>query len=279
MTDETAAAGVTAGEAQTTTPVETQPVEIKAETQETPAEAPVETKAEPEVKPEDGEADTGQDDKPKRLSGSQRMKRQREALLAENNELQRRIDELSKPKDTSEKAPEEKDFPGDYLAYERARSAWETRQAVRDEFRRRETVEAEYKQREIRREIADAHAERVEEARDVITDYDATMAQMKGVNVRQDVIDEIMESDKSALLAYHLAKNPERLRALNAMSGKELAREIGRLEGSVRMPAANKQTKAPPPPTQVKGGSSPVRSLHDMSMEEYKKYRKAQDAA
>jgi hypothetical protein len=59
------------------------------------------------------------------------------------------------------------------------------------------------------------------------------------------VIEEIMSSEKSALLAYHLAKNPDKLNALNQMSGRELAREMGRLEATVRMPEAKKQHPLP----------------------------------
>ena len=90
----------------------------------------------------------------------------------------------------------------------------------------------------------------------MIADFDKVLGTMKDVNVRQEVIDEIMSSDNSAELAYHLAKNPEKLFAMDRMSGRELAREMGRLDATVKLPVANKQTKAPAPLSAVKGGAS-----------------------
>jgi hypothetical protein len=71
------------------------------------------------------------------------------------------------------------------------------------------------------------------------------------------VIDEIKSSENSALLAYHLAKNPDKLNALNSMSARELAREMGRLEATVKMPEAKRATTAPAPLSRPKGGAAP----------------------
>jgi hypothetical protein len=88
---------------------------------------------------------------------------------------------------------------------------------------------------------------------------------MAGVNIHDDLIDEIVSSDKSPLLAYHLAKNPDKLRELNHMSAREMAREIGRLEGTLKMPEGKKQTTAPPPPSNLRGGAAPHTKLEDVS--------------
>jgi hypothetical protein len=82
------------------------------------------------------------------------------------------------------------------------------------------------------------------------------MKAMDGVQVRTDVIDEIMSSEKSDLISYHLAKNPNELDALNAMNSRELARAMGRLEATLKLPEAKKQTSAPPPLSRSKGGAS-----------------------
>ena len=167
------------------------------------------------------------------------------------------------------KPPKEDDFPGDYFAYQRALTAYEAgkkaSEAINKAFSDRDEADRSVKQSEIVRQRAEAHAERVEDAREIIADFDEVMGEMKGVNVRNDVIDEIMQSDKSALLAYHLAKNPEKLDALNRMSPRELAREMGRLEATVQMPTAKKQTSAPPPASAVKGGASPSSAESDLS--------------
>jgi hypothetical protein len=121
------------------------------------------------------------------------------------------------------------------------------RKAIREEFQTKETSERETKQAEIARERKDAHLERVEDAREVIADFDQVMEGMKGVNVRDELIDEIMSSSNSAVIAYHLAQNPDKLDALNSMSGRELAREMGRLEATVKLPEAKRATTAPAP--------------------------------
>jgi len=228
---------------------------------------------EPEAKVEEPKADGGgnsgdedkgeeADDKPKKPSGAQRAKRREEYLLNENRELQRRLEanERQSPKgdgEAKDETPKEEDFNGDWTAYVAARSAYEAGKAVDKRLEARERKDLELRHADVRREREIAHIERIEEARETITDFDAVMATMKGVTIRDDVIEEIKASDKSPLLAYHLAKNPDKLRELNSMSGRELAREIGRLEGSIRMPAGKKQTTAPPPPGNLKGGAAP----------------------
>jgi hypothetical protein len=90
------------------------------------------------------------------------------------------------------------------------------------------------------------------------------MKAMDGVQVRTDVIDEIMASEKSDLISYHLAKNPNELDALNAMNSRELARAMGRLEATLKLPEAKKQTSAPPPLSRSKGGASPSSQEADL---------------
>ena len=174
-------------------------------------------------------------------------------------EKERRLEELTRqaPAATADAAPKEEDFNGDWTAYVAARAAHEAARAVEKTLAGREQSELDRRRSDAQREREIAHLERIDEARETIADFDAVMATMKGVTIRDDVIEEIKASDKSPLLAYHLAKNPDKLRELNSMSGRELAREIGRLEGSIRMPAGKKQTTAPPPPGNLKGGAAP----------------------
>lgn len=229
------------------------------------------------AKPEgdsDDEQGGGDQDRPKRLSGAQRLKRRNEFLLNELAQRDRELEEFRRQTsrnavEDQEKPPKVEDFGDDPIKFLAAQAAYEARQAIRDEFKRKETAEQHSRRSELQREKQIAHLERVEEARGTITDFDEVMSEMRGVNIRNDVIDEIMSSDKSALIAYHLAKNPEKLRELNAMSGRELAREIGRLEGSVRMPAAKKQTNTPPPLSKVTGGAAQSFDAKAASMDDY----------
>ncbi len=268
MTDETEKTAATpAAETETTAAqvVADEPKKIEPEEPEAKAKTAGKDDAGGEADKAEGDAEVG-DDQPKRkkLTGSQREKRRAEILLEENRSLQSRLEALERqsPKGdggaSEDKPPKEEDFNGDWTAYLAAQSAFQARKAVREEFRSQLKSDQERRQADLKRERDIAHLERVDEAREVIADYDQVMDGMKGVTTRDDVIEEIKSSDKSHLLAYHLAKNPEKLRELNSMSSRELAREIGRLEGSVRMPAGKKVTSAPPPPTNLTGGAAPT---------------------
>jgi hypothetical protein len=212
----------------------------------------------------------------KKLSGAQRAKIREQRLLQENSDLQRRLEEATRKTPAAdasdaEKAPREEDFNGDWFAFQSALTAFNASKAVRDEIRKdretREAAERDTKQAEVAQARRDAHLERVEAAREVIADFDQVMSTMKGVNVRNDVLDEIMSSDKSDLISYHLAKNPNELDALNAMNSRELARAMGRLEATLKLPEAKKQTSAPPPLSRSKGGAAP--SSQDADLQAY----------
>lgn len=256
---------------------ETAPVENTA-----PATEPNETnEAQAEVKPQEQDQegdeageDTGEE-KPRKKSGIQRLKAREAYLRNENSELQRRLEALEQrtkaaTPSAEDQPPSEDDFKGDYFAYERALQAYNIRKVIREEKARDAEAQNEARRSEVRRELEIAHHERVADAMDpespgYIADYAEAAAKMKGVNISAEVAEAIIESEKSALLAYYLANNPERLRELNALSSRQLAREIGRLEGSVRMPAARRQTTATAPLAPLKGGATPVRTDLDLA--------------
>ena len=246
-------------------------------------DAQEEVKEEAEDKPEGEEKPKPEDEEEKKkLSGAQRAKireqRLRDELIAREREIEelRRSAPAARASESEEKAPKEEDYNGDWFAWQRALTAHEAgkaaREAIRGEFQTKEQSEAAKRQNEVVRERKVAHAERVEDAREVIADFDQAMKAMDGVQTRQEVIDEIMSSEKSALLAYHLAKNPDKLNALNQMSGRELAREMGRLEATVKLPEAKKATSAPAPLSRSKGGASPSSPEADLQAWLKKKY-------
>jgi hypothetical protein len=284
MSDENTLAATPDGTTTTETPVTPvddgiidldAPEEVKEEGDGDKTEG--EEKPEAAAKPEDEEAKA---EERKKLSGAQRAKLREQRLLQENSDLQRRLEEATRKTPAADasdadKPPREEDYP-DWFAWQQAMTAFNAGKAVRDEIRKdretREATERSTKQAEIARERREAHLERVEAAREVIADFDQVMKKMDGVQVRQDVIDEIMSSDKSDLISYHLAQNPNELDALNAMNSRELARAMGRLEATLKMPEAKKATSAPAPLSRPKGGAAP--SSQESILEGYlnKKY-------
>lgn len=270
MTDETNGQAVAPAEGEAA-----QAVDESKKIDPEPEAEPEKPKAE-EAKGEEGEdgdddsEGTDEEGKPKRKrSGSQRAKRREEFLLNEIRDRERRLEELERqsPRDGGEAKdapPKEEDFNGDWTAYVAARAAYEAGKAVEGKLNAREKSELDRRQADLKRERVQEHLERIEEAKDGIADWDQVIGSAKGLTIHEDVMALIIESEKSPLLSYHLAKNPDKLRALNSMSRTEQAREIGRLEGSLRMPAGKKQTTAPPPPSNLKGGAAPHTALEQV---------------
>lgn len=230
-----------------------------------------------------GDQPDGEATERKRLSGAQKAKRRETYLLNQLAERERELQDIRqasrKPEGEqadADKPPKEEEFNGDWTAYVAARAAYEAGKAVESKLIARDTRTQEAKRSEAARERDLAHLERVEDAREVITDYDKVMAGMKGVSVSNDLIREIKSSENGALIAYELARNPDRLHSMNQMTPMELAREMGRLEASVTKPTGKKQTTAPPPPTHLKGGAAPAINLATADMESYVAARKAQ---
>lgn len=224
-----------------------------------------------------------EDDKPepkRKKPGSARLKEQNAALRAEVESLRSRTPADGEPS-ASEiekligKAPAEEDYKGDFLAYERALTAYEVdkRQVTRDLKGR--ATQAQEARKVVQREKVEEHQERIEEFREKVKDFDATLKAAPSLKVAPIVEDLILESEKSAHLVYHLAKNPDRLAKLNAMSERDAAREIGRIEARLSLPNPKTQTKAPPPKAPPKGGSSPSNPDKDLDSYLTKTYGRA----
>lgn len=216
----------------------------------------------------EGEADSSEDEqdedgqpKRKKRSGVERLRRQNEALRAELDALRSR-----QPVDSGdvEKAvlaeigepPKEADFNGDFLAFERAMIAYEAdKRLVTREIKK--TVASQAAQMQARKaEVFEAYDERLNDAEKAIPGLKATIAKAD-VQIRNDVIDLIVESEKGPLLAHYLAKNPTKAAELNRLPPLAAAKEVGRLEARLSLPKPNSATKAPAPVAPVKGGAAP----------------------
>ena len=238
----------------TDTETETAPAEIvpAAESSEPAPETP-------EPSPE-GEGEEPEDAGARRPSRSQRYQRRIALLTAENDDLRRRAN-VRPPTDAGwpEWPPQEADF-GDTVAYERALNAHHVRQAAREAVR--QEAERERGERflareaEAHREHVVAHVDRVEELKERVPDFHDAMKVAATINMREEVLDEILRSEKSALVQYYLAKNPDKARELNGLSGRALARAVGQLEGAVRMPV-KRATGATPPVQPLTGAAGP----------------------
>jgi hypothetical protein len=250
---------------QAVTPAETTTIEPAA------IEAPVTQADKPADKPAeaatDKPADEGETER-RKPSGSERLKRQKERLAAElaaerakREDLERRFggNEQHDPKPGVDREPKEDDFPNDYFAYQRAQNAWEVRQAVRAERERDDQIRQRAKAQESQLELADEYADHAETARERIPDFDDVVSKVSHIGISPELAEEIFSAgSKGPLISYYLAQHPEKLRELQSMNGKALAREVGRIAERVHLPQSKKATEASPPPNIPKGGAVPA---------------------
>jgi len=267
---------------QTTETTETETQTTEEVVDETSQETETETDGEPEAEKAEGETDEkaeddgdakgDEDDKPAKLSRSQRMRRQVEALRAENAELARRLTGGQKD---APAAPKFEEFSGDYDAYDAARIKWAATEAIREASRSHDEQRLEQSTTELQAETLREFQASQESARKALKDFDAVVGKAANMRVAPHLGQAIIESDKAGLLQYHLATRPDLVHELNNSSPIEVARRIGRLEARLSLPTPKKTTQAPPPPAAVKGGSAV--SSPDADIEGYlsKKYGKS----
>lgn len=264
MTEETGAAAPTETEVTAT---------VAPQANQAPSQADVSEPQDGDT-PADNAETTEQDGEPsteegrRRLSRSQRQQRKIARLSTMLAEYQAKVEEYSKNTPSGPRPPKEEDFGGDYLAYQRAINKFDTEQIVSAALERVVPKNEKPDARQLDRAEAFADLqERVDTIKKSIPDFEPSLAELhKRVgSLSEAVVEEITESDKGELILYHLSKNPDLAAAINRMSPRDVAREIGRLEASASLPNPKKQTSAPPPHTQLKGGAAPSRSVAELA--------------
>lgn len=223
---------------------------------------------------------------PKRLSRSQRMQRKVARLSTMLAEQNAELEQLRSKTSTAPQPPKEEDFNGDYFAYQRAATKWDTEQAINAALSKVLPAEKKPDVRQLDREdlISDLQ-ERVEAAKQYLPNFDEVLTGLqKSIGQMNDaLIEEIGESENGEYLLYHLAQNPKLAASINRMSPRDIAREIGRLESKVSLPQPKRQTQAPPPLTAPKGGASPPKDISALAKQDdlsaFIKARNEEDAA
>lgn len=254
MSEETGAAAPTDEQA-VTAPAESEQAKTTETSVQPDAAQDAETKAKDTDTEAESESEDSAEDKPRKLSRSERQRRRLKALHTEVEALRAQLAEKGDSKASN--PPKEEDFNGDYLKYQAALAAHETSEAVRKEFQERDRQTREREIQSRQREAAEEFFERAEELKTTIKDFDDTIEGFArlGGKFEPHVIEELQFSEHGPMLAYQLAKNPQKAAELNAMSPRDAAREIGRLEAKVSLPQPRKQTQAPKPITPLNGGS------------------------
>lgn len=271
MTEETGAvapateqAAIAPAGTETTTPTPSVPdgeaATVQAETTEgTETEQP------------DSEGDGDSTARPK-LTRNQRLQRKAARLSTMVAEQAAELERLraSSSKADTDSEPKEADYNGDWTKYQAEYAAWRAGQVIERKLSEREQRDTTQRLQEKVQEANDDFLERVEDIKPRIPDYDeAIIAFTKsGGQFAPHVQEELRDSEKGPLLAYQLAKNPALAAELNAMSPRDAAREIGRLEAKTSLPQPKKQTQAPAPLAAVKGGATPSKDLNELAKSE-----------
>lgn len=287
MTDETGAAAPATEQAATSAPAETTKATPNIESIPNPnavqAEASTEnaeTQADKGQEPSEEEDSSGE---PRRLTRNQRLQRKAARLSTMVAEQAAKIEALERAKGTpDESEPKEADYNGDWSKFQADYAAWKAAKTVEAKFSEREQRESAQRLQERKQEAIEEFEERATHIKAGIPDFDTTMESFanSGGKFADHVREELLESDKGPMLAYQIAKTPGLAAELNAMSPRDAAREIGRLEAKVSLPQPKKQTQAPAPLAALKGGASASPTLHDLAksdnVEAYAAARKAQ---
>jgi len=235
---------------------------------------------EPESSEDSDTPDEGGEEeaKPRRRSRLQRYRERIARLQAElDAERSRAHVAPVAGRDNNHELPEprEEDFPGDYLAYDRAMRDYQIRRALRDERRRDVELQAQHHAEAAFRDKVSGYNARLDALKPRIADFDEVLQQAGRSEIRNDVRDLILGSPKGPLIAYYLAKNPDALEDINEMPPAEAARRIGNLEARIRGPNPTTATSAAAPLTPLRGGASAGRALDPerMTHEDYRKAR------
>ena len=259
--------------------VEVESAELETETKDQQAEDRTEAdnkeKVEEAAKEEPAE-------KPKKNRGSERIRKLNETTkqaVAEKKAAERALARAKKRLARYEmKEPTPDDYDGgefdakyaaDLAVYQSAKG---NKEDVQDDINDAKTVIDESEHKALQARI-DAHNVRVEGFKAVATDFDEVVNN-PSLQVSKTMADLLLDSENSAQIAYYLGKNPSLSAKISTLTTeREVARELGRIEGQLKAPKPRKISQAPKPIKAVATGSGGT--TVDLSKLSYDDYRKA----
>jgi hypothetical protein len=143
----------------------------------------------------------------------------------------------------------------DAFEYAKALAEFSTEKALAE----RDRQVAQAREQEAQQKIIQSWAQKVQEAKAELPDFDDLVAS-SDVVVNNAVRDAILESDVGPKILYHLAENNDLAKKIASLSPNAALREIGRLEAKFEAKPETKQTapvvrsKAPAPIQPIRGG-------------------------
>ncbi len=211
----------------------------------------------------------------KRLAKEQR--RLERTLKAETEAafLRQQLQAKEAPAPKADGEPKRDDYAS-WDEWNRATVDWQVKQGV--EQRLRDLQEAQRRSAQERAELEFKQQAREKLAKGIEKYDDFAEVVFEGDhNVTDEMAIAIAESSVAAELAYWLGKNPAESNRIANLPPASQIRELGKIEARLEAPK-NKTTSAPEPVSPVKGSASAHKRIEDMTMAEYKEFRKKQGA-
>jgi hypothetical protein len=243
------------------------------------AESPAETEAVEETEPvaEDDQSEPKEAEKEANQEGERKQnpklekrfseitKQREEARKEAQNERQARVEleqrlaaleQQRQPQQQSyvDQEPQPSQF-NDAFEYAKALAEFSTEKALAE----RDRQVAQQREQEAQQKIIQSWAQKVQEAKAELPDFDDLVAS-SDVVVNNAVRDAILESDVGPKILYHLAENNDLAKKIASLSPNAALREIGKLEARFEVNPETKQTtpvvrsKAPAPIQPIRGG-------------------------
>lgn len=140
------------------------------------------------------------------------------------------------------------------------RTAWKVRQQQQAEAEQKLSETQQNAERETKARLDTAIDELLDYGRQSIPDFEA-VALSRNLNVHENAVPFIVDSDKGAELLYYLGKNPavaDELYTAFASRSPSALIKLGRIEAQLSTPAAKPVSTAPAPAPIISGGINPV---------------------
>jgi hypothetical protein len=172
-------------------------------------------------KPEEGDEGDDQGGEEKLHEKPKRSARERiNELTKRAHEAEREVQRLREASERKPAESTEKPIPdrfGSYDEYVEALADWKADQRVAESFKRRDAERSQAAEARAAEAKAQAWAERQIEFREATPDYDGVVGKSCSANCPH-VVDTLLDSESGPELAYHLAKRPETVKRINALS-------------------------------------------------------------
>ncbi len=147
-----------------------------------------------------------------------------------------------------------------------------TNTAMEKVFAERDQVDKQKYQKEVEAEAeAKRWSEKVEAVMAIHPDYSEVISSAE-IDLPQNVVDAVKQSEKGAELAYILAKQPDMVEMFSRANPQQLERAILKAELKLEM-APPQVSKAPAPTPTVDGGAGAPKSYTEMTPTEFREAR------